>query len=767
MLARILAASGQHQAGFDLALRAIALDRTQASSAILVAQIAAMRGEFDLAAQALDHALEVCPTPETMVMRGDADLARGDEAAAMGCYRRAMAFAPAFPGSYLNAAILLERQGASREAIAVLEAGLAAGATPAPLWYNLGNRRYHLGDHPAAIAAFEAAAVAAPTAPEPLLNLALTHESQGNLIEAARILRHAQTIAPDHSVVRGNLAAVLTELNHLEDACALFASVIAQAPDEPRFRLGYAIAAFKRHDFELAERQARHAVRLPQAHNLLAQIFLARGQHDSGIIACAAALAISPDYAEARVTQAQLMLAKGDHDAAERLIDEALALKPDYPGALVNRGLILQGRAQIQDAMECFDRALVLDPCCKEAMVNRASLLLTMGQIPEAIDAYRQALVHHPQDALLWMGLANALGEQGDIDACLEAYDRAIAYDPDYPANYWNKALALMRIGRVREAWEYFDHRFAAGAVQLRAYPQIWWRGEALDGRSIMVWAEQGIGDQIALSPLAIAVSHRARTCFLAVDSRLVTLFQRSLGPRITCLPLEEGVHCTAELQTATGSIAQYLTPRPPGQPVAARWLVCDPVRADPWRHWLETLGERPCIGICWRSALRSIERDKSYADLLTDWPVLLRGLDVTWIDLQYDGTGKESAALAQATGITLQRPPGLDQYHDLEGVAALLANIPVVISAPTALAQLAIGVGVETHIVTDRGATVPLPEPGQAPRAFYCAARQQMASWHAIFARLHQHFQERLPGLDRIRDNRPRVPDCLDYEVL
>lgn len=759
VLARIMAAAGHLQPARDAALRAVALDGQQAGAAVLVARIEAARGDHELASQALDHALSVKPTAEVMVMRGDVEVARGAPEAALGWYRRAMALDPGFHGAYLNAAMLLGNQDRGNEAIELLRAGIAGGARPeAPLHFNLGNRLYHAGDYAGAISAFQLAALAAPDNPDPLINMALVHEVQADFVKAVEILSRARRLAPDSVNVRGNLAAALTELNLLDDALTLFEGVVVDAPDEPRFLLGHAIALFKRKRLDESERQARRAGRLPQAHNLLAQIHLARDQPDLAIAACRDALAISPRFAEALLTMAQAMQAKGDDALAEAMTEEALAIRPDYAGALVNRGLLLQRRAQISDAMECYDRALFIDPNLKEARLNRTTLLLTLGRIDDAIVGYRDIVARHPDDVMVWMGLANALADKGEFADAIDAYDRAIALDPTHAPSNWNKAMALLRAGRGAEAWSYYDYRFDAGAVTLFAFPQPWWRGEDLSGRSILVWAEQGVGDQIALSPLAASLAARAKETFLASDPRLVALVQRSLGPAVRCVPLAAGATCGAELQTATASVPQYLRPRPGGQPVAMGWLACDPGLVAAHRAWLESLGNRPRVGLCWRSSLRSIERDKSYADLIEDWPTLLGGLDAVWVDLQYDDSAREVAALAEATGIELHRPPDLDQYNDLDGVAALLCNLPIVLSAPTALAQLAMGVGVETYIVADRGGTSAFPPVDQIPDgAMFYAARQQLGDWRAMFTRLNAHLRARLPHVKQISDSRLR----------
>ncbi len=328
-----------------------------------------------------------------------------------------------------------------------------------------------------------------------------------------------------------------------------------------------------------------------------------------------------------------------------------------------------------------------------------------------------------PTFARLHHNLGYAYTHLGMLDEALAAYDAALEHvkDPSEKLETeHSRALGLIGMGRLEEGFREFEKRnsprFRAFVNHMIKAPL--WAGEPLDGKRIAIIGEQGLGDEFMfaniLPDLQRMVGETGKLQ-IAVDDRLVTLFQRSY-PKAGVGAYDDRTLIDPDGNKALrfvpfvtdggepdywapmGTALQYLRKTVSDFPHEA-FIVPDPKKVAAFREVLKTKGPGPYVGICWRSMMLAAKRAK-YFSALSMWGPILKTPGVTFVNLQY---GDAAADIAQAKadfGIDIH-VLDVDLKNDIDGAAALSGAVDLVISAPTAAAANAASVGTEVWFMT------------------------------------------------------------------
>lgn len=398
----------------------------------------------------------------------------------------------------------------------------------------------------------------------------------------------------------------------------------------------------------------------------------AMARHQSGDIEGAAllyseVLMLDPNHADALHLSGVIALQQGHHERAEVLIRQAIRSDPRIPWYFSNLGNVYKAQDRLAAAAIELRRALQLDPSFADAHYN----------------------------------LANVLREQGLLEEAERHYRQAVELAPDNATFPYNRALVLLQQGKLEQGWEQHEcWRWGAPGGELdqlrHRFPQPLWAGEALAGRSIAVWAEQGLGDELRFASQYTDLLKQTDHVVIECDARLIALLSRS-WPQAQFVTREKEPHSalfdeSLAFQSPAGSLARWLRPDLNSFPHLP-YLKADKDRTTFWRARLDALGRGLKVGICWRSAVRSEQRDRCYADI-DDWSPVLGVPGVVFVNLQYGDCEDEVAQMEQATGTTIHRWHDIDLMNDLDDVAALMSNLDLVISAPTAVAEIAGALG-------------------------------------------------------------------------
>lgn len=474
---------------------------------------------------------------------------------------------------------------------------------------------------------------------------------------------------------------------------------------ERRFAQGQRLQARDRH--EDAAARYRKVLAAEPAHmgalTGLIQCLIAMGQQAEAVALLDRAASEAGGNL-AHVFDLAVLCASVKHNAQARsLYERLLEAEPGNVPSLINLGVLVDEMGEKQRAVDLISRAIELKPDSATAYGMLGKVLTGTKLFDDALACYRRSIEINPGIAQTWTNLAalfEILDRQHDA---LEALRRALTIDPECDAARWNLARTLLSTGYTEEGWDMYGFGFACGQRQpFRPFPGLIWEGQDLTGKTIMVWREQGLGDDIHFSTCYTDLIARAGHVIIETDARLVPLYQRT-WPSATVR--QEAWRSTGlgnygevdfDYTAPAGLVAAQLRRRVADFPPAVSPLVPDAARIAECREWLESLGPGPKIGISWTSGkvndLRSI-----YYTQLADWAALFEIEGVKVVNLQYTNVEREAEELRRERGLTLHCMPGLDLFTDLDGAAALTSCLDATVGPPSFPVALAGGLGVPT----------------------------------------------------------------------
>ncbi|CAK0772593.1 protein O-GlcNAc transferase [Gammaproteobacteria bacterium] len=427
------------------------------------------------------------------------------------------------------------------------------------------------------------------------------------------------------------------------------------------------------------------------------------------------ALRLDPGRAEAHNNLGNMHLKRGDLTAAETCYRQALGLRPNSVEAWNNLGVLLGKRRQNHEATLCYQTALDLRPDLFETRYNLANLLQEEGDPVAAEEHFRKALQQGVDTALLWNGLALAIRDQGRMEEALSCFAEAQLRDPNDVRIQWNIGLTHLIQGDLMRGWEGYECGYHAMRRTTRGFEFPDWDGRYAPEATLLIYAEQGVGDEILFASCIPDLLQRVGRCVIECDSRLGTLMARSF-PRVEVhgVPREDREWLMEighiDFQCPIGSLAYYLRRHLDSFPRRPGYFLPDPVQRVAWRKRLaeldtpftvgkNNLGAEPKrtfkVGISWRSRLVGGGRARFYSRLL-QWEALFAISGVVFVNLQYDDCTAELAEVRTRFGVEIVQFPDVDLLNNLDGVAALIGALDLVIAPPNTVAEIAAAIGTE-----------------------------------------------------------------------
>ena len=456
-----------------------------------------------------------------------------------------------------------------------------------------------------------------------------------------------------------------------------------------------------------------------------------------------AVLRIDPGQPDALHLLGVLLDQAGDHAGAIDLIGRAIVLAPRQPEMHGNLATALLAAGRAEEAEAQYRVAIGIAPRYAEGHYNLANLLRAQGRAREAVDAFTATLAVQPGHVQARNNLAMLLWEDLDDAAGAERQFRLLlSLAPDWATGHMNFGLFRLGSGMFDEGWREYEWRWRSEVYNERDWglglPR--WTGERMDGGRLLVWGEQGVGDQILYGTMLRDVGRLiAAPMTVAVDERLVDLFRRSLAPHGIDV-VARGARVAATAQCPFGSLGRWVRRRSQDFAGQGGYLAADRQRTSRLRHGYETLAAgRRLVGISWRSVNRTIGAEKSVPlDALIP---LLRTPGILWIDLQYGEHAAELAALRSA-GIAIHADPGIDGFRDLDGFAAQVAALDGVVTVSNTSVHVAGALGVPARLLLAAGRGRLWYWPGQGEGAMWydsvhIARQHQPGDWGSALAGL------------------------------
>ena len=454
----------------------------------------------------------------------------------------------------------------------------------------------------------------------------------------------------------------------------------------------------------------------PDALCLLGRVAYEIGNNEDAVDLSNKAVSIKPDNAEAHANLGNALKDLGRLDEAVASYHNALAISPGLTETHNNLGVALKNLGKPEEAVSSYHKALAIKPDWAEVHSNLGVALQDLRKLDEAVASYSKALAIEPDSAVAHFNLGQALMEQGTLDGAVANYDKAISIKPDYAEAYWNKSLALLLCGEFEKGWELHEWRHEGGSIPSRQQKFKYFRLEGaelkkqadskkfkLDTQKLLVWMEQGVGDEIMFASLLPDLAQHIGTIVVECEKRLQPIFQRSF-PEINFVtrmdpPSSKLSENNIDYQSSVADLGYFLRPDVNSFPVQNSYLCPElnkqnQIRNEYVRKWPGKL----LVGISWRSG--NVKNGKSRSLLLDKWAPLLSNHDCSFISLQYGDVEANLLDLKEATELDVYSDDRIDPLTDMDAFAAQVAALDIVISIDNSTVHMAGALGVPTWVL-------------------------------------------------------------------
>ena len=521
-----------------------------------------------------------------------------------------------------------------------------------------------------------------------------------------------------------------------------------------------------RPDNGLAERAANHlgAGRLSEAESgcrrilaerpddgaalrMLGVIAYRSGQPDAARRLIEKAIAENPLDGEAQHALGQVLMQMGKGGAAIHAFEAALSITPRNIGAILNLSTLKRLGGDTDGALEFLLPALVRDNASPDILNEIGICHLHAGRAEAAAEWLARAVRLAPASAIYRNHLALALEGTGEPEAAIGEYDRALEIDPNHSEAGWNRTVALMALGRYAQGLKGWHLRRGHRSYRARAIQLPEWDGKQLDEGRLLVYAEQGLGDQILYAALLPLIAASAPALTLEAEPRLVPLFARSFsGTEVIAAAASPGPEVTSPKTVARHSIVDLARELPGAAETilpAAGYLQPDGPRRDEFRARLQAFGPPPYVGISWRSGADGNGAPKSI-DLHRWRKILLQG-PATFVNLQYGNTDEDINKAERLTGARIYTDLDLDRFADLDGLAALIGALDQIITTSNITPMIAGAIGVPCWIMLRKSPFWYWGLAGdQAPffASVRCYRQETAGEWDSVIERVAQDFR-------------------------
>ena len=538
-----------------------------------------------------------------------------------------------------------------------------------------------------------------PNHPAALDNQGVLLANQRRFAEAVTAFARAATLNPQHAQTQLNLANALLRNGQTSEAIDAFRRVIRLSPDSLRAHTELAQALLQQQRIGEAVGHLNEIVRLkpqdPKAHFDLAAVLAQCGERDAAIAHYRETLRFKPDSAEACVNLANLLVDKGSLDEGVSLLEHAVQMRPQFAEAHVNLGSALTKQRKFAAARSALETAVRLKPELPEAHNDLGIVQAEEGDFATAVESYRRAIALRPADADAIYNLGIAQLKQKMIASAIENFEHALELRPSYAEAHHNLAAALLLSENFSEGFAEYEWRFKARdfpGIRLR-WPR--WDLSDLAGRTIVLSAEQGLGDTLQFIRYAAVIKARGARVIVDCPAVLHSLLARTPGVDAWTSPEQPPVEadCCVPLMSLPHLLGTTLATIPAEIPYVF-------AEADRVAHWQQKLADLSGfkIGIVWQGN-QNCPGDQFRSIPLSAFAPL--------------------ADLAGVRLVSLQKGPGVEQLADVADrwriadfgetfdatggafmdTAAVMKNLDLVITSDTATAHLAGALGVPVWV--------------------------------------------------------------------
>jgi tetratricopeptide (TPR) repeat protein len=603
---------------------------------------------------------------------------RGNFAGAEHMLRQAIALRSGVADYHANLGMVLATGGKADAAIESLGKAIALNPSIPEVYLNLGNVLGNKGDLDGALEAYHKAVTLRPNYFDALFSFGralLAKSLNGDAVEACS---RAVALRPEDPDAQFDLGKALFALGQFERALSAFNNVLALRPSDPAALVG------------VAEAQ-RCLGRMPDAISGLRR-----------------AVDLNPNDPELHYRLGHALYQEGPSDECIAALERAVQLRPAYPDALDSLGVALSQRGRLEEALAASRKAMAL---CPDSAIfeNNLGTVLQKCELPEeAVGHYRRALELSKDYPEAQNNIGSALWDSGQLEEGRKELARALELQPDYAAIKANLGMMMLTLGDFENGWPTYEARAKIVPVSLDNHPSPIWDGAPLEGRTIVIQAEQGFGDTIHFARYLQMVADGGGKVVLHCQPELKRLMScvqgvdRVVGPGEVFPPF----HMRSRLMSLPGIFKSNLETIPSKVP----YVLPSATDAAHWHERILSLEVEACesiasslapasalfaplkVGLAWAGSAEH-PHDKLRSVALAELAGLGEVSGVQFFSLQKGAPAKQLEDASQGMRII----DWTAELQDFADTAALIQNLDLVISIDSAVAHLAGALGIRT----------------------------------------------------------------------
>ncbi len=513
----------------------------------------------------------------------------------------------------------------------------------------------------------------------------LAFAGAGDLTRAAALIVKAIQAGGPEPLYCANLGRILFHMGRAAEAAACFRQSLAGEPLNAQIasELGAALAASG--DYAQAALAFTHATDLDPANGeawfQLANALYQTEQFDRAAASYERAIASRPLHPESHHNLGVIRMMQQRNGEARDCFRQAVALRSDYPEAHNNLAILEQLAGHHDDAEREY--AIAARGGFRSAGLNRARSLEDRGDLERASEVYRELLRTSPEWPDAHLNFGNTLLALGDSEQAIAQYRRALELAPDSADAHFNLGLALLQAGDWEPGWKLHEWRWKQAGAAPRTFACPMWDGSPLEGRRILIHAEQGLGDTLQFARFALMVAAQGGRVVLECQAPLVRLLSTLDGVEqvIARDDMPPAVDCHAPLM----SLPALLKTTPASLAAGIPYVFADRELVEDWsrRLALEVDPGLFRVGLTWAGS-RAHKNDRNRSMSAHHLDALKHSAGVAFFNLQHGS--------AQRPGLTLH--PMVEHCHDFADTAAAVLNLDLIISVDTSVAHLAGALG-------------------------------------------------------------------------
>ncbi|MHB8120719.1 MAG: tetratricopeptide repeat protein [Desulfuromonadaceae bacterium] len=479
----------------------------------------------------------------------------------------------------------------------------------------------------------------------------------GNYGDAERIYRETLATFPLNASLHNCLATVLDRQGRYQEALAHYFKAAALQPGAGTIRVN------------------------------LANTLVRLGRADDAIAEFEAVVTEDADCLEAWQGLAHCHRERGHRAETARCLEQVVRIAPEvarHRGDLASAYELLR---RFDDALANLDAALTVMPASVEYLNARGLVLHELERLDESEASYREALCIEPRNGVVCNNIGNVIKSRAMLNESLAWYDRALESDPDNATIIFNRALAHLALGNFREGWPGYERRF--GMIPPVVLPRSdlpLWSGEPLNGKRLLVQAEQVYGDTFMFARFARLAARCGGPVVFECQDNSVRKALWSLGQELELVTVRGEIPPVIDLRIPLLSLPRLFSITLDSIPSSQGYLKANPELIEKWSFLIPQNNDSLSVGLVWGGRKAPLNADRSMQLKLLEPLFSLPGANFFSLQL-----GEDLNQLTPYRGCVTDLSP---QLADFAETAAALANLDLIITIDTAIAHLAGAMG-------------------------------------------------------------------------